>query len=123
MKVVDKVFIYYNLHKKMFSIKNLKSGLVIGHTLNLTLRNATFKVSEKGRQRVLKEKRKNVHAGVVGYIDSDTLAYALTGLRCATYNPYKFSTFVDKETHEVLSDAKTIKLSINNHIPRMEYIK
>lgn len=123
MNVVDKVFIYYNLHKKMFSIKSLKSGLVIGHTLSLTLRNATFKVSEKGRQRVLKEKRKNVHAGVVGYIDSDTLTNALTGLSCATYNPYKFSSFVDKETQEALSDARTVKLTINNHIPRIEYIK
>lgn len=123
MNVVDKVFIYYNLHKKMFSVKSLKSGLVIDHTLNLTLRNATFKVSEKGRQRVLIERRKNVHAGVVGYIDSEVLVEKLIGLRCATYNPYRFSSFVDKETHEVLSDAKTVKLSITNHIPRMEYKK
>lgn len=122
MTVFDKVFIYYNLHKKMFSIKNMKSGLVIGHTLNLTLKDATFKVSEKGRQRVIREKRKNVHAGVVGYIDSNVMLKDLTGLRLATYNPYKFSSFVDKETNQALSNAKTIKLSINNHIPRMEYI-
>ncbi len=58
-----------------------------------------FRVSEAGRQRVLKEQRKNVHAGVVGILseDSDTGYFIDMAQRQGeriTYNPYRFSTFV-----------------------------
>lgn len=89
-----KVFVYFNLHRKCFSIKALEGaskGLVIKHAYFVALNNVTFKVSESGRQRVLKEKRKNVHAGVVG-----TLVDSLdsVGSERVTYNPYKGNTFV-----------------------------
>lgn len=64
-----KVFVYFNLHKKLFSIKALEGsnkGRVIAHSSSVSLKDASCKVSEAGRQRVIKEKRKNVHAGVVG---------------------------------------------------------
>jgi hypothetical protein len=64
-----KVFVYWNLHRKCFSVKSLEGadkGRVIDHLASIMLYRATFKVSEAGRQRVLREKRKNVHAGVVG---------------------------------------------------------
>ena len=55
------------------------------------LRDVTFKVRESGRQKVLKEKRKNVHAFVVGTIVDERPA--LAG-RSVYYNPYKTETFV-----------------------------
>lgn len=101
-----KVFVYFNLHKKLFSVKALEGpekGLVIAHKELLTLTNATPKVSEKGRQRVLQERRKNVHAGIVGEwepIDPDFYVPA-SALFCIrqeiTYNPYKYRTFVFKD--------------------------
>jgi hypothetical protein len=57
----------------------------------VALTNVTFKVSEAGRQRVLQEKRKNVHAGVVGTL-VDSLGSV--GSERVTYNPYKGGTFV-----------------------------
>ena len=89
-----KVFVYFNLHRKCFSVKALEGvnkGRVIKHAFFVALENVTFKVSEAGRQRVLKEQRKNVHAGVVG-----TLVPSLdaVGSERVTYNPYKGSTFV-----------------------------
>jgi hypothetical protein len=87
-----KVFIYRNIRTGKWSVRDVKSGLVIASLSRLTLANATFKVSEAGRQRVLREKRKNVHAGVLGeLIESRPL--------CPTpvsYNPYKYSTFINK---------------------------
>ena len=62
-------FVYYNLHKHVWSIKALEGsqkGRVIGHSDHVLLRYASGKVSEAGRQRVLRDKRKNVHAGIVG---------------------------------------------------------
>jgi hypothetical protein len=64
-----RVFVYWNLHRKCFSVKSLEGrdkGRVIAHVPSIMLYRATFKVSEAGRQRVLREKRKNVHAGVAG---------------------------------------------------------
>lgn len=70
---------------------------------SLVLRNAQFKVSKAGRARVLKEKRKNVHAGVVG--DWDRKALARRRKRAVTYNPYKYETFVDKTTEAAILSA------------------
>lgn len=64
-----RVFCYYNLHKAVWSVKALEGsqkGRVILHAGEVTLAKCEFKVSEAGRQRVLREKKKNVHAGVVG---------------------------------------------------------
>ena len=88
-----KVFVYFNLHRKCFSVKALEGvnkGRVIKHAFFVALENVTFKVSETGRQRVLLEKRKNVHAGVVG-----TLVPSLDTVcnERVTYNPYKGSNF------------------------------
>jgi hypothetical protein len=91
-----KVFVYFNLHKKVWSVKALEGenkGRVIQHASYLKLKNATFKVSEAGRQRVLREKRKNVHAGIVGYL-TDEIPVAL--YTQVSYNPYKGPTFTNK---------------------------
>ena len=64
-----RVFVYFNLHKKCFSIKALEGadkGRVIAHRDTVVLDGCKLLVSEAGRQRVLREKRKNVHAGVSG---------------------------------------------------------
>jgi hypothetical protein len=60
------------------------------------IRNPEFVVRKAGRERVLREGKKNVHAFVRGEItyfddfDPDYLDYSLV-----SYNPYKFDTFVD----------------------------
>lgn len=108
-----KVFVYFNLHKKCFSIKALEGqfkGLVIGHTNSVLLSDVTFKVSQAGRSRVLAEKRKNVHAGVVGHMaDSDAhdvhSRYMMMGA-AITYNPYKYTSFVQRSTEQPVHNAK-----------------
>lgn len=115
-----KVFVYFNLHKKVWSIKALegdRKGRVIGHADCVFLEDINPKVSEAGRQRVIREKRKNVHAGIVGTLkwvdrnsnlrdhftdcDANLLGTCTTPV---TYNPYKFRTFVmkDKNNAELL---------------------
>jgi hypothetical protein len=53
-----------------------------------------FKVSEAGRQRVLRKRRKNVHAGVVGYLCSTPMHTYRKDEIQVTYNPYRDETFV-----------------------------
>ena len=114
-----KVFVYYNLHKHKWSVKDVKTGRVIGHHYEVQLYNATFKVREAGRARVLKEKRKNVHAGVEGYLTTDVLARKMDGTilwesqserHKVTYNPYKYETFVTVADGEPIHKAYFVRM-------------
>jgi hypothetical protein len=88
-----KVFVYWNIHAGCWSIRCCKTKKVIEHLHSLTLTNATFKVSEAGRQRVIREKRKNVHAGVQGELSHDNPFIEGIPVR---YNPYTQPTFTSE---------------------------
>lgn len=75
-------------------------GKVIEYRHYLILDNAVFKVSEKGRQRVLKTKQKNVHAGVVGDLNEKESITLSDGV-WVTYCPYQYMTFVDEEFNPI----------------------
>ena len=104
-------FIYYNLHKHCLSVRALSGpdkGRVIAHANALLLESAIFRVSEAGRQRVLRERSKNVHAGMVGELTMyaklddapDAKLQQLYASAIAlqvpviTYNPYQDASFV-----------------------------
>ena len=107
-----KVFVYFNLHKKVWSVKALEGpskGLVIQHATQLKLKDVIFKVSEAGRQRVIAEKRKNVHAGVVGTL----VDYIQLGsdVKLVSYNPYKAGHFYDKATDQPIYNSSTVYMN------------
>ena len=90
-----KVKVYYNLHRHCWSVQDYKTRRVIGHCDSLSLKECSFKVSDAGRARVLKEGKKNVHAFVVGFLVSYELFTPEHCLdRQITYNPYKYDSFV-----------------------------
>ena len=96
-----KVFVYKNLHKDCWSIK--QDGLVKAHTDNVTLYNVMMKVNQRGRERTIREQRKNVHAGISGYLSSKFFSDAWDDIAEdelieITYNPYKYASFVDRST-------------------------
>ena len=108
------VYVYKNLHKDCWSIK--QHGLVKAHIPKdheIGLWDCYFHVDRKGREKVLREKRKNVHAFVKGYlqdaenVDTDRPATEVT------YNPYKYETFVDKHTEKFVYYADEVLLSHN----------
>jgi|TARA_R110002110_G_scaffold80234_3_gene209100 hypothetical protein len=88
-------------------------------------------VSERGRQRVIREKTKNVHAGIRGTTpiklssyqeqldlildlppeDKDFWKYSLI-----TYDPYKYSSFVDVETEEPKSSARIVEMMCDKEL-------
>lgn len=126
------VQVYFNLHKKCWSIRSKAAPRkVLWHVDVISIKEARFVVSEKGRQRVLRERRKNVHAYVEGKIADQTdqanfydwfrgnAAYAVG------YNPYKAETF---HAHRLLNDQGTIQylpisgaefvhMSVHNQLP------
>ena len=115
-----RVFVYFNLHKKCFSIKALegdRKGRVVAHSNTVLLESCKFKVSEAGRQRVLREKRKNVHAGVTGtWINADRVesCYEFLSMvgRQVSYNPYKYSSFIIKATEQTVDKADVVGMKV-----------
>lgn len=66
-----RVAVYYNLHYHVFSLKSGgKNGLLLSHAGSCKLINAAFEVERKGRERAIRQNRKNVHAYVVGTLQS-----------------------------------------------------
>ena len=116
-----KVFVYFNLHRKLFSIKALEGnmkGRVIAHRQSVLLSDATFKVSEAGRQRVIREQRKNVHAGVSGSwygddVDGKATAFITINGSAIMYNPYKYSTFVHLYGEHPITSARNVALNVS----------
>ena len=125
-----KVDVYRNLHNGMYSIKSREAdtrGLVIAWAEYLWIDDVKFIVSDAGRNRVLREKKKYVHAFVRGTLSSfrglvRDVDVDLSNVHESvhqepeysemnrlghefTYNPYRFSTFVDRETESELHDA------------------
>ena len=99
-----KAEVYFHSTKKVFSVR--VDGRVVDHRSRLCMRNVVFKVSEAGRQRVLSEKRKNVHALVVGEI-----VESCTAGDEVKYNPYRNSTFVTLDGAPILS-ADFVRLDV-----------
>ncbi len=97
----DKVKVYYNLHLHCYSIK--KGNVIVAHAPFVYLNGVTTKVNEKGRQRVIREGRKNVHAYIMGNFTFQS--FDTEQFNKMIYNPYVYSSFVDGDTKEKVEKA------------------
>ena len=64
----------------------------------MCLKDVRYLVQPAGRAKVLKERRKNVHAFLTGYL-VDRVPVPLISFD-VTYNPYKHATFVSADDYE-----------------------
>jgi hypothetical protein len=109
----DRVMVYYNLHKHTFSVS--RDGRVITHADYVKLVDVEFRVRQGGRDKVLQDKRKNVHSFVIGYL-VDYCSYPCKDIpsepnnNIVTYNPYKYNSIVMKDTEEPIYRAGEVKM-------------
>lgn len=103
-----KVRIYYNLHRKQLSVqsKTPKGWRVVNHVSKVMLENVRFKVSEAGRQRVLRERKKNVHAFIEGDLVLDGNGGPIEADTLVSYNPYLRGSFYERNTMDPIDGAK-----------------
>ena len=119
---MPKVAIYRNLRKNCLSIQSRERvdyGKVIAYCKSIFVKRPKFTVREKGRLKVLEEGRKNVHAFIVGECPSLKLWSSLRDIKMGGtsttkvfYNPYKYSTFVDKDGNPV-HKARAVVINTN----------
>ena len=119
-----RVEVYYNLHKNVFSVRH--KGKVIAWGNRVTIENPEYVVREKGRQKVLEEGRKNVHAFVRGTLSDinnfkfGKIQQRLSEPREVTYNPYKYDSFLDGSTYQPIKKSKWARLiKKDNEKPRI----
>jgi hypothetical protein len=134
---MTKVRCYWNLHRHCWSVQDARTRKVIGHAAKVLLRDVTFTVSAAGRERVLREGRKNVHAYACGELDgADWLdsapnvrggaaswwgwtsgdqaytRYALSEGDRVSYNPYKAGHFYTPRNDAPIATAPMALLGI-----------
>ena len=97
---MQKVRVYWNLHKNVWSVQSCKTNLVIDHKSHMTLKDAKFVVLKGGQKRVREEGKKNVHAFAVGYLMSSKQS-SYHDWDMVKYNPYTDDYFMHKgEDHD-----------------------
>lgn len=143
----QRVFVYYNLHTNLWSVRSMSGetkGKVIAHARELMVSEAKGRVQQAGRLRVLRERVKNVHAGIVGdlvYIKPESTFYGFSGgsmgvrkeffdhitsdvvteshgieyhSKALTYNPYRDTTFVHKDDRSEFGGSNFVSMSLTD---------
>jgi hypothetical protein len=106
-----KVRMYRCLNKKGFVFSLSQKGKVIGHTSDIVLKDCSLIIMESGKNRCLREKQRNVHAFVEGFVAADTdikLAFSFL----LNYNPYEDKKFYTTHFDE-LSKCEIVYLKNN----------
>ena len=126
--------VYFNLTKKLYSIRAREGdqkGRVIGHCKSVVMQNVAFKVSQASRNRVLRDKQKNVHAVARGVLVSATgegftvnpdqvapLDRLKQNGKPFTYCPYRsgaFQTVESDGTYRDVQNARELLLDTNGN--------
>ena len=114
-----KFFVYFNLHMGGYSLRSEETRLVVNKgvlTKKVCLKNVKFKISQKGRSRVLREKSKNVHAGAVGELQKEETIEGLIPIGYDPYrNPDREASFYRKDTGEDVVEAKLLIMNVNEN--------
>ena len=116
IKYGQKVQCYWNIHKGQWSVRS--AGKVIARVPRLVLSDCRFRVQPSGRQRVLREKKKNVHAYVSGTYYGVLGGMEGSRVYKATYNPYLNEEFqcngapIKEAMYVQLNEDKTVECVI-----------
>lgn len=112
------VKVYFNFVKQVWSILQ---GKVKAHADYVCLSDATFQVSERGRQRTINNRRKTVHAYIKGFVvlQPAKVLYSLDEpWDEVKYNPYFNSTFITNNGVAVKS-AKFVDMDASSVVAKV----
>ena len=100
------VEVYFNLHTKHWSCR--QDGRVFLHCDDISLDHCKLVVGKAGRERVLREQRKNVHAFIRGFVADGSCGFEMiAGLR---YNPYEMDSFQRSDSGAPVHSARRVEV-------------
>lgn len=108
--VIQMLMTHWNRSRRCWSVKEGESP--VWHAKDMTLFDVTFRVREGGRQRCLREHRRNVHAFACGQFlgrGEDDLVESL-GMVQVVYNPYRAGHFTILHTQQPIYRARWVML-------------
>ena len=114
-----RLYVYFNLHKRTWSIR--QSGKIIGHHGLIFLKDCRFLVSKAGQARVRREGKKNVHAGVSGYLAMNVGFPHHEKHISVKYNPYKNDTFV-QDDGQAVTESEWVRMQVLDGKPRVQAV-
>lgn len=106
------VRVFRNWKHGCYSI--FQDGCLRASARQIRLHAVEFRVRESGRQRMLRERRRNVHAFAVGRLvdwvhPNDERCLDTIAGRGVRYDPYRFPTFVDRDTGAPVLGADVVQ--------------
>lgn len=112
------VDVYWNIHRRVYSVRSRRSGRIIEHMQALTLQGPIrLVVNPGGLAAVLASGRKNVHA----FLRSDSYrpgASCADGLRGLTYNPRREGAWVWSDNRAPIGrDLSSVVCTIKDGLP------
>ena len=108
--------VYRNLQNGTMSLQQRVDGRwkVVGHVREAVLQHVTFHLNEAGRQRVIAQRQKNVHAWATGELVGESCPGLEAPIDLA-YNPYRDRTFVERQTLKPLGQCAYL-LILDNRV-------
>lgn len=107
-----KADVYRNLQRDCFSVRSRETenyGEVIDHATVVFISPAEFVVQPKGRERVLEERRKNVHAFIRGRVTMNArypdIKMSAIPMKQITYHPYERGEFYCLSNNKGIDEA------------------
>jgi len=93
----------------------IQNGRLEASAKQVRLIDVEFRVRESGRERMLRDQRRNVHAFAIGHLmdfvhPSEHRDLEHMPGRGMYYDPYQFASFVDRETQEPVESARFVQL-------------
>lgn len=93
----------------------MQEGRLRASATEVRLGDVEFRVRESGRQRMLRERQRNVHAFAIGRLldwvhPDEQRRLGPLGGRAAFYDPYRFASFVDAGTCAPITTAALAQL-------------
>lgn len=106
-------FVYWNFDDRLFTVQNRDTGRVRRHAESLTLRDVDFEVDRGERERMLREGRRTLHAGIRGEIVPDE-PMSLDGWERVVYEPRLHEGFVTADDGLLVARAGLVRLVVRD---------
>lgn len=106
------IYVYWNISDRLFTVRSVETEQIREHTPEVGLRDAEFLVDQAERERMLREGRRNLHAGVQG--DEVPLDPEPSGAwERVLYRPWEHSSFVTEDGRGV-ARAELVRMVVRD---------